>query len=133
VNEIYPSVFVYHHICQNDTQRLCFHDENYLCLCELDHYRAECFGHDTQLDRCNNCLSGGKCVRGDLNDSSDFICICPPSHYGQHCEFSSVSFNTTTGSFPSSTSKAITIGYTFIIFLLFNIDFVYNFYLFIHF
>src|SRR5207248_153471 len=39
------AVFKYHRICQSDVQRLCFYDENYLCICQSDHYRAECFGH----------------------------------------------------------------------------------------
>jgi hypothetical protein len=133
VNGSVPALFKYHHICQNDIQRLCFYDENYLCICQSDHYRAECFGHDTQLDHCNKCLSGGKCVQGDLNDPNDFICICPPSYYGRHCEFSlESSVNTTTSSFFSSTSKGLKIGHTSIGFLLFTIGFLNTFYLFIY-
>jgi hypothetical protein len=112
-NEFLPSVFLYHQICRNDTERLCFHDENYLCICQSDHYRAECFIHDTQLDHCNRCLSGGKCVQGDINDPNDFICICPPPYYGRFCEFG------------TTTSKAVVISYISITFLLFNIAFLF--------
>ena len=47
-----PSVFKYHHLCKNNTELLCFYDENYLCICENDHNRVRCFTHDTQLDQC---------------------------------------------------------------------------------
>jgi hypothetical protein len=111
INQSVPAVFWYHHICRNNTQRFCFHDENYLCICELDHYRAECFRHDTQLDHCQYCLSGGKCLRGDLNDPSDFTCLCPPSHHGRRCEFSLESFNATTPqSFSTATISTSTSG-----------------------
>jgi hypothetical protein len=93
-------------ICRTDTQHLCFHDEIYLCLCQSDHYRAECFNHNIQIDRCNNCLSDGKCIQGDLNDPNDFICICPPDYYGHRCEFHSQTFNSTTNAFLNSTSNA---------------------------
>ena len=118
-----PAVFKYHYICRNDISRLCFYDENYLCICETDHYRAECFSHDTNLDHCNHCFSGGKCLLGDRNDPADFICLCPPSYYGHRCEFSLEFFNTTTRSTPSSSSTKRQIGYGFIVFLLF----IYNF------
>jgi hypothetical protein len=112
-HELTLSVFLYHSICQNDTQRLCFYDENYLRICQSDHYRAEYFGHDIQLDHCNNCLADGRCVQGDLNHPNDFFCICFPSYYGHHCEFNSKPFSTTTDSFHSSTSTAIKIVYDF--------------------
>ncbi|CAF1130948.1 unnamed protein product [Adineta steineri] len=51
-NSSVPIVFRYHHICQNDNQSFCFHDENYLCICDSDNYRAECFIHNPQIDHC---------------------------------------------------------------------------------
>jgi len=128
VNKSLPLVFLYHQICRNGTQHLCFHDENYLCICQSDHYRAECFIHDTQLDHCNKCLSGGKCLQGDIKDPNDFICICPPSYHGRFCELGT----TTNANLVTTTSKAVVISFISITFLLFNIAFLYNVYLFIH-
>jgi len=42
---------------------MCFYDTAYLCICEEDHSRVECFGYDHHLDSCSNCLSGGKCLQ----------------------------------------------------------------------
>jgi hypothetical protein len=59
-------------------------DLNYLCICESDHYRVECFGYD----QCSLCLSNGYCLKGDLKDNADFLCLCLRCHYGQMCDFS---------------------------------------------
>ena len=139
VNKSIPIVFQYHHICRSDTQRFCFHDDSYVCICQLDHYRAECFNHNTQLDHCNYCLSGGKCLQGDPNDRNDFICLCLPSYYGSRCEFSSEQFNITTSSFSSIATtkssvadalKVAKITYMPIILLIFVTDFLNDFYFF---
>jgi hypothetical protein len=137
VNKSLSPVFLYHLICRNDSQRLCFHDENYLCICQSDHYRAECFIHDTQLDHCNKCLSGGTCLQGDIKDPNDFICICPPSYYGRFCESGTTTNanlgtttnanlgTTTNANLGTTTSKAVVISYISITFLLFNIAFLF--------
>jgi hypothetical protein len=57
-------------------------------MCEPDHYRAECFGYNRLIDQCSLCLSNGYCLKGELNDKADFLCLCPRCHYGQICEFS---------------------------------------------
>ncbi|CAF4374171.1 unnamed protein product [Rotaria socialis] len=82
IDESVPAIFKYHNICRNDTQHICFYDENYICICQPDHYGANCFIHDTQLDHCDKCLSGGKCLQGDPKDLNDFICLCPSCHQG---------------------------------------------------
>jgi hypothetical protein len=86
------AVFFYHRICQSkqktDTFFTCFRDSNYLCICEPDHYRAECFIHNRFIDQCSLCLSNGFCLKGELNDKTDFLCLCPHCHYGKMCEFS---------------------------------------------
>lgn len=81
----------YHHICRDDLEMFCFYDKTYLCWCVGDdHRRAQCFlnSESEQSDRCDFCLSGGKCFRGDPKEPDDFICICPPCHQGRLCEFS---------------------------------------------
>jgi hypothetical protein len=64
---------------------MCFVDEWYLCVCVLNHSRAECFGYDHSLDRCSECLAGGRCVRGDPSKRRDFRCLC---YSGLRCQFS---------------------------------------------
>lgn len=59
-----------------------------MCICDPDHYRAECFGYDRFSDRCSLCLSGGFCLKGEVDDPTDFLCLCPRCHYGSICEYS---------------------------------------------
>ena len=108
-------VFKYHHICRNNTKRFCFHDENYFCICQQDHYRAECFVHDPQLDHCDACLSGGKCLQGYPTDPNEFICLCPSCHQGDRCEFSFQAFGFTLDSLLVDFSKAVKIVYTVLV------------------
>jgi hypothetical protein len=123
-----PSVFKYHHICRNDNQSFCFYDENYFCICQQDHYRAECFILDIEHDRCYECLSGGKCLQGDLlKDPNDFICLCPSCHQGHRCEFSMQAFGFTLDSLLVNYSKEVKIIYVSIVFLLFIIGLFNNF------
>ncbi|CAF2229873.1 unnamed protein product [Rotaria magnacalcarata] len=115
IDQSVPDVFKYHHICQNDGKRFCFHDENYLCICQPNHYRTECFGHNIQLDHCDNCLSGGKCVQGDRNHHNNFICLCSSCQQGLRCEFSLQPFSFTldlllSGSKEAARSRVKTTG-----------------------
>jgi hypothetical protein len=120
-NQSVPSVFQYHHICRNDNQTFCFYDENYFCICQEDHYRAECFILDIEYDRCRKCLSGGKCLQGDLKTPNDFICFCPSCYQGHRCEFSMQAFGFTLDSLLVNYSKEVKIIYVSIVCLLFII------------
>ena len=82
----------YHHLCIAHPTRLCFRDDIYLCLCEGNHSRVECFLYDDQLDRCSHCLNNGRCLKGDPHQSSDLLCLCPECHSGQQCQFNTKSF-----------------------------------------
>ena len=86
------AVFLYHHICRSkqntNTTFTCFRDLNYLCICEFDYHRAECFGYNHSIDQCSLCLSNGYCLKGELNDKSDFLCLCQRCYYGQMCQYS---------------------------------------------
>ena len=110
------AVFRYHQICR--ANHFCFHDATYLCICESDHYRAECFGHDLALDQCDRCLSKGKCVKGDLSDENDFICLCPYCHQGRLCEFSMEALGFTIDSLLASDSNGVRLVYIVVTFLL---------------
>jgi hypothetical protein len=106
---------------------LCFHDANYFCICQSDHYRAECFINNGDHDHCFKCFSGGKCLRGDLEDPNDFICLCPSCYQGDRCEFSIQAFGFTLDSLLVDFSKEVKIIYAFIVFLLFVIGLFNNF------
>ena len=85
----------YHHICINNHTQLCFRDADYLCICEADHTRVECFRYDNSLDQCSYCRAGGLCLQGDRNQGNDFLCLCSPCHSGRFCQFNSDSFTFT--------------------------------------
>ncbi|CAF4500811.1 unnamed protein product, partial [Rotaria sp. Silwood2] len=89
------SPFQYHYLCRNNTNLTCFYDESYICICEEDHSRVECFGYNHNFDLCSNCLSGGRCLRGNQFKLNDFICLCPPCYSGSNCQFNSNSFSFT--------------------------------------
>ncbi|CAF3331924.1 unnamed protein product [Rotaria socialis] len=86
------AIFYYHHICRvkqnTNTVFTCFRDQNYLCICEDDHYRAECFGYNRLLDQCSLCLSNGYCLKGELQEKADYLCLCPRCHHGRRCQYS---------------------------------------------
>jgi hypothetical protein len=119
IDQSVAPVFKYHHICRNDTQRFCFYDENYFCICQQ--YRVDCFINDIEHDHCSNCLSGGKCLQGDLKDPNDFICFCPSCHQGHRCEFSMQAFGFSLDSLLVNYSKVVKIIYVSIVCLLFII------------
>ncbi|UJR07518.1 hypothetical protein I4U23_011807 [Adineta vaga] len=131
VNNVDSTPFLYHQLCHSNTSLLCFSTDNYICVCQSDHYRVECFNYDTHLDQCNYCLSDGKCLQGDRNDPNDFICICPSSHYGSHCQFSinqpnstTIVMNTSTTTFESpfnNTSKTAQLNYTLIVLFIYGV------------
>ena len=82
----------YHQICVLHPTRLCFRDDQYLCLCTENRTRVECFLYDDQLDRCEHCLNNGRCLKGSSRRSNDFLCLCPECHSGRQCQFNTQSF-----------------------------------------
>ncbi|CAF3598839.1 unnamed protein product, partial [Rotaria sp. Silwood2] len=60
----------YHQICIKNVDLLCFHDDSYLCVCNTNHTRVECFLYDHTLDRCSSCLAGGLCLKGSHTRSN---------------------------------------------------------------
>lgn len=74
---------------------LCFRDDHYLCVCVDNHTRVECFIYDYQLDRCSHCLHDGRCLRGEISRSDDFVCLCSSCYSGGQCQFSSKAFTFT--------------------------------------
>jgi hypothetical protein len=88
-------VFKYHRLCIDNSTLLCFFDDSYLCICDANHTRAECFGYDHHLDVCSHCLAGGQCLKTDRSQDDKYICVCPRCSSGHSCEFSSQSFSFT--------------------------------------
>ena len=98
---------------------VCFHDSNYFCLCQPGQKRVDCFRHNPSLDYCDLCLSGAKCIKGNLKNPNDFICICRHCYQGRLCEFSLEAFGFTLDSllaFDSITVQTVYIGLTLILF-----------------
>lgn len=121
------AVIKYHHICRNDKNRICFYDFNYFCLCQPDSKRVNCFGHNTLIDICNLCLSGGKCIKGDLKNPKDFTCLCRPCHQGRLCEINLKSFGFTIDSLLTLETTWIQSIYVGLVFVLFSMGLFTNF------
>jgi hypothetical protein len=56
---------------------------------------VQCLRFNPNSDKCGNCLSGGQCIRGSLEQEQDFICLCPRCMYGSVCQFSAQLFSFT--------------------------------------
>jgi hypothetical protein len=88
-------IFRYHELCDKPYSLMCFHDNNYICLCDIND-RAECFRYNSTLDQCNErCLTNGQCIHGDLDNRKDFICLCPHCYYGSICQHNTELFSFT--------------------------------------
>ncbi|UJR07875.1 hypothetical protein I4U23_012157 [Adineta vaga] len=83
---------IYHNICQKNENLLCFKDDVYLCICSEEHNRVDCFTYDKHLDQCFDCLTNGRCIKGNRTQMNHFLCLCPPCYSGARCQFNSNSF-----------------------------------------
>lgn len=79
------------------------------------------------IDHCENCLSSGRCIRGDMKKPNDFLCICPPCTQGGRCEFSLRAFGFTLDSLLVSETTPIHIIYLIVVFILFCIGLFNNY------
>lgn len=75
---------------------MCFHDDNYICICDENEH-AECFQYNSTLDKCTRlkCRNNGQCIHGDLDDRRDFVCLCPQCYYGSICQHNTELFSFT--------------------------------------
>lgn len=92
LSESIPNIFKYDKLCSDmliHTGAKCFRDNDYICICEDEHYRAECFGYDLSYGVCSYCRSGGLCFDDFHTDHLTLICVCPRCYYGDFCQFSS--------------------------------------------
>ncbi|CAF1687586.1 unnamed protein product, partial [Adineta ricciae] len=65
----------------------CFFDDHYLCICDADHYRVECFGYNHNLERCSSCFANGQCLIENRLYQDKYLCLCPQCRSGRLCQF----------------------------------------------
>jgi hypothetical protein len=91
----YRRVKYYPFLCRQNKQLMCFYDQNYMCICDLDRF-SNCFiiDHNITYD-CqgeNPCENEGKCLENTATCLSMSICVCPDCYYGTRCQFSTKGF-----------------------------------------
>ncbi|CAM4796300.1 unnamed protein product [Rotaria magnacalcarata] len=88
----------YHTLCNKTTSKgsplLCFVDDDYFCLCDINNI-AQCFPYNKKFDQCKQCLAQGRCIKGDIDTPSDYLCLCPPCHFGSKCQHNTKLFSFT--------------------------------------
>ena len=107
-SEVTP--FQYHQPCLDHSTLLCFIDPAYLCICDENHRRSECFPYDHHLDQCSSCLSGGQCLKEDPW-KSNFVCLCPRCYYGSLCQYDIEGMSFTLDSLFNPIDRAVQIVY----------------------
>ncbi|CAF4183229.1 unnamed protein product, partial [Rotaria magnacalcarata] len=105
------SIIRYHSLCQNNSRILCFHDDQYLCICNEKNLGVECFLHQHEHRKCDECKANAQCLKGS---KKGIVCICPLCHSGDRCQFSFESFSFTLDQlfFSDLQSPSSTIKYT---------------------
>lgn len=116
----------YHSLCNQNISLLCFHDDSYLCICDENHIRSECFVYDKNLDQCSSCLNEGQCLKEDQS-KSEFVCLCRQCYYGKLCQFSIESVGFTLDSLIIQIKKSIQVISLIFSFLIFFIGGITNY------
>jgi hypothetical protein len=112
-------VFKYHRLCIDNSTLLCFFDDSYLCICDANHTRAECFGYDHHLDVCSHCLAGGQCLKTDRLQDDKYICVCPRCYSGQMCQFNTRQLSFTLDSLIQQNSLSVRVTLASVAILIF--------------
>jgi hypothetical protein len=96
IEELSPSPQLLHTYCRTKDVYSCFYTLSYICYCSTTNNGSECVSYRQRGTSCSYCLNQGFCAQGDLQNRSDFECICPLCVTGDLCQFSlkrfSVSF-----------------------------------------
>ncbi|CAF0979211.1 unnamed protein product [Didymodactylos carnosus] len=87
-----PSTYGHYSMCRPSYRGL-FYDDKPLCQCSMNRYGPGCF-IPRQCDMFNGrnlCLNGGTCYIQFEPDNTveDYICLCRPSYFGNHCQHNS--------------------------------------------
>lgn len=92
---IYDRVKYYPLLCRQYSQVVCFHDEVYICFCDLDRF-SNCFefNHTVKYDcqGLNDCQNNGRCFENNGTCPTVSICVCEECFYGTKCQFSTNGF-----------------------------------------
>ncbi|CAF1402463.1 unnamed protein product, partial [Adineta ricciae] len=116
-NEIH--VYKYHYLCRKNSSLFCFYDRNFVCICDKDHYRVECFNYDHNIEHCSFCFSDGQCLIENRLYKDNYHCLCPPCRSGRLCQFIDDGLSFTIHSALLHVSYIYQIIYCLIVFLLF--------------
>ncbi|CAF1371230.1 unnamed protein product, partial [Adineta steineri] len=86
----------YQEPCQKHSQLICFHDENFMCIC--NRYRiTQCFIYVHRLMNCSSshsCLNDGLCLQQDeIRNPLDYVCICEECFFGDLCQFTTSQYS----------------------------------------
>jgi hypothetical protein len=79
----------YHVVCQTHLNLMCFVDEPYMCLCNLEHH-ANCFKFDSAPPKCRDnfhCQHGAECLQDDVLCPAVIMCNCTDCFFGERCQF----------------------------------------------
>ncbi|CAF1336151.1 unnamed protein product, partial [Adineta steineri] len=82
-------------LCRQYKQLMCFYDETYMCLCDLDRF-SNCFifNHSLTYD-CqghNYCENNGRCFQDNPKCPVEALCVCSDCYYGLRCQFTTEGF-----------------------------------------
>ncbi|CAF1381404.1 unnamed protein product [Adineta steineri] len=75
--------------CSCSSDSICLNSS--ICLCQLNKFGSKCYLQYTTCQSNNNsCQNNGKCIPYNNHINHDgFICLCPESFTGSHCEYQS--------------------------------------------
>ncbi|CAF4061131.1 unnamed protein product [Adineta steineri] len=82
-------------LCRQYKELMCFYDETYMCICDLDRF-SNCFifNHSLTYD-CqgqNYCENNGRCFQDNPKCPVEALCVCSDCYYGLRCEFTTEGF-----------------------------------------
>ncbi|CAF0776099.1 unnamed protein product [Adineta steineri] len=82
-------------LCRQYKELMCFYDETYMCICDLDRF-SNCFifNHSLTYD-CqghNYCENNAQCFQDNPKCPVESLCICSDCYYGLRCQFTTEGF-----------------------------------------
>ncbi|CAF3963758.1 unnamed protein product [Adineta steineri] len=85
----------YPFLCRQYKQLMCFYDETYMCICDLDRF-SNCFIFNHSMTyNCqgqNYCENNGRCFQDNPKCPVEALCVCSDCYYGLSCQFTTKGF-----------------------------------------
>ncbi|CAF3858767.1 unnamed protein product, partial [Rotaria sp. Silwood1] len=82
-------------LCRQQRQLMCFYDDIFICICDLDRF-ANCFNFNHSIvyncQDSNVCENNRQCLINNATCPRITFCICPDCFYGIKCQFSTRGF-----------------------------------------